>query len=91
MYVFALNGTTIEDTEANFTGLVGGAAGGAHFIAAQGLTEEEHDPDVLYLLFGDYWAADRFTIRDDQDYIVTYNDLPSGTDTAWGFNNITKI
>ncbi len=33
----------------------------------------------------------RFTIPDDQDYIVTHNDLPSGDETNWGFRYIKRV
>ena len=32
-----------------------------------------------------------FTIKDDQDYIVTKNDLPEGNDQEWGFERVVRI
>lgn len=32
-----------------------------------------------------------FTIKDDQDYIVTKNDLPEGNETGWGFERVVRI
>ena len=40
------------------------------------------------------WTIDdgyTFTIKDDQDYIVTSNNLPRGDETNWGFERIVRI
>ena len=32
-----------------------------------------------------------FTVKDDQDYVVTANNLPAGNETVWGFDRILKL
>lgn len=40
---------------------------------------------------GRYPMTNILTIKDDQDYIVTKNDLPEGNDQEWGFERVVRI
>ena len=37
------------------------------------------------------WVSTTFTVKDDQDYIVTSNDLSASDGTWWGFDKMRKI
>ncbi len=49
-------------------------------------------PAQYGVMYGEnYWfipSGYEFIVPNDQDYIVTSNDLPTGSDTYWGFENM---